>query len=73
MKSEVSKDNKSRMNDIARYSAIPFQMVAIVGLFAFGGVQLDKWLQTNFPYFTLILVLVGFGIALYQAIRGLLK
>lgn len=65
--------NKKRFNDFARYSAIPFQMAAVIGLFAFAGVQLDKWLKPTFPYFTVILILVGFVLALYSAFREILK
>jgi hypothetical protein len=48
-------------------------MVAIILIGVFGGIKLDKWLSLKFPVFTVILSLLGTGIALYTGIKDFLK
>jgi F0F1-type ATP synthase assembly protein I len=61
------------LSNYARYSGLAFQMVAIILIGVFGGIKLDKWLNLKFPVFTVVLSLLGTGIALYTGIKDFLK
>ncbi|HLO61117.1 MAG TPA: AtpZ/AtpI family protein [Bacteroidales bacterium] len=61
------------LSNYARYSGLAFQMVAIILIGVFGGIKVDKWLSLKFPVFTVILSLLGTGIALYTGIKDLLR
>ena len=45
-------------------------IVIIVGC-AFGGREIDKWLEWNFPVFTLVLTILGVAAALVIGLRDL--
>ena len=47
-------------------------MITIV-LFSLGGYKLDEWLGTRFPYFTLILSLIGVFAGIYYALKDFVK
>jgi ATP synthase protein I len=66
-------DRPKALFNYGRYSGMAFQMLAIILLGVFGGVKLDKCLGLSFPVFTLILSILSVGLAIYQAIRELLK
>lgn len=70
-KPNAGKSGKPSLDSYARYSGLAFQMMAIIGLGAFGGVKLDKWLDPGFPVFTLTLSLVSVFAAIYFAVKGL--
>ena len=57
----------------ARYSSMAFQMMAICGVFAYGGVRLDRWLALKFPVFTVVLTIGGVFLALYSSLRDFLR
>ncbi len=67
-------DDKQRndANQYVRYSAMGFQMLAIIGVFAFVGYQLDQKEPGNYLW-TALLSLLGVVLSLYQVIRGLKK
>jgi F0F1-type ATP synthase assembly protein I len=54
-----------------RYSSLALQMILTILLFVAAGFYLDKWLQSGFPWFTLLLTLAGVAGSLYSAIRKL--
>lgn len=60
------------MNAYAFYSALVFQMTAVIGLFSWGGVELDRRTGHGQLY-TVVLSLSGVFIALYLAIKGLIN
>jgi ATP synthase protein I len=64
---------KERLNSYARYSGLVFQMLAIIGIGVFGGIKIDEWLQTSFPIFTVILSFLSVILAIYYAIKDLIK
>jgi F0F1-type ATP synthase assembly protein I len=74
---EDEKEEKQRiekpMKEYARYSGIGFQMIATILIALFAGIKLDKWLEMKFPLFTLILTLLGVGIAMYVVIKEFVK
>ena len=58
------------LNSYAKYSAVGFQMIAIIGVFTFIGYKIDA--STNHPtkWVTALLSLVGVFISLYIVIRS---
>jgi F0F1-type ATP synthase assembly protein I len=77
MEPEEQEEEKERIgkpiNEYARYSGIGFQMIATILIALFAGIKLDKWLAMKFPLFTLILTLLGVGIAMYVVIKEFVK
>ena len=66
------KPKKKQLNDYARYSAMGFQMAAIIFLSTWGGVKLDEVLQLKIPVFTLTFALLSVVLSMYYFIRGFL-
>lgn len=52
-----------------KYSSLGFQMAITIGLSAWGGHYLDGKYQNEKPIYTIILILLGIAIAMYQVIR----
>lgn len=66
--------NKKAPNEFAKYSAIGFQMIAIIVLGVLGGMKLDKWISSiEFPVFTMVLSISSVVYATYYAIKDFLK
>lgn len=55
-----------------RYSSLAFEMIAIMGLGVFAGIELDEWLNTK-PVFTLVLMILAVISAVYHAIKNFIK
>jgi len=70
---EDPNEKKRNIGSFARYSAISFQMLATIGLFAFGGYKLDEHMENKTPVLTALLSLIGVVISLYQVVRQLNK
>lgn len=65
---------KLSLTDYGKYSAMGFQMLAIMGIGIYGGIKLDEWLGfTKTPIFTILLALVSVILAIYFVVRDLLK
>ena len=62
----------SPIHQYAVYSNLAFEMGVLIALGVFGGIKLDKWLDTS-PLFTIVLSLAGIAISLYLMIRSSLK
>lgn len=75
MSSEPDKSDTpaEQASNVAKYSGIAFQMLAIIGLSTWAGVWLDGRYQTKTPWYTVGLMLAGLFVALYQVIRSLTK
>lgn len=69
---KLNKNDLNKANDFVKYTAIGFQMMAIIALGVWGGVEADKALNTT-PLFTLLLSLFSVGIALYHALKDFIK
>ncbi|MDA3942026.1 MAG: AtpZ/AtpI family protein [Bacteroidetes bacterium] len=71
------KKNKNKplgsLNAYARYSSLAFQMLFIILAGVFGGFQLDKWLQWEFPLFTVLFSVSAVALAIYYAIKDFIK
>ena len=48
-------------------------MLAIIGLSAWAGTALDKHFQNDRPWYTIVLMLLGVFVAMYQVIRSLTR
>jgi ATP synthase protein I len=67
-----SPQNKG-LNDFGKYSGMAFQMIAIIGITTWGGIQLDKLAKFHTPVFTIILSLLGVFAAIYFAVKDFIK
>ena len=66
--------NKKALKNYAKYSAIAFQMMAIVLIGIFGGMKLDQLItKIEFPLFTMVLSISGVVFATYYSIKDFLK
>ena len=72
-KQKLSPKKKQQLNNYARYSSMAFQMMIIITIGSLGGLKLDEWLKLKFPVFTLILSLTSVAIAIYLAIKDILR
>jgi F0F1-type ATP synthase assembly protein I len=72
-KSENRKSNQSNLNSYAKYSSIAFQMLAIILVGVFGGIQLDKVVPMEFPLFTVLFTILSVIFSMYYAIKDLIK
>jgi len=64
---------KKQLNNYAKYSSLAFQMMFIITLGSLGGLKLDQWLRFEFPFFTLSLSVISVGLAVYLAIKDIIK
>jgi len=68
-----SSGKKKQPNAFIKYSSMATQMALIIVAGALGGMQLDKYLQTETPWFTGGLTILSVFLAMYFAIKDLLK
>ena len=68
---EPYKKEKQQLNTYAKYSAIGFQMIGIIGAFTFAGYKIDESQNTKTPIYTGILSLIGVFISIYIVIKSL--
>lgn len=61
------------LNSFGKYSGMAFQMIAIILVTTWGGIELDKHTKSDFPLFTIILSLLGVFAAIYTAVKDFLK
>ena len=67
-----NQENKG-LNDFGRYSGMAFQMIAIILITTWGGIELDKLAKFNTPVFTIVLSLLGVFAAIYTALKDFIK
>jgi len=67
------KKRKENLNDVAKYSTMAFQMIAIILLGVFGGKKLDAIIHIEFPIFTVVLTIVSVILSVYFAIKDLIR
>ena len=61
----------SRTNSYIKYSGFAFQLLGGIGLAAWAGYRLDKYVDFKFPIFTLSFVMLVFGGMLYLMYKKL--
>jgi F0F1-type ATP synthase assembly protein I len=65
------KDNAGKeVNSYAKFSGVAFQMIAVIGVFAFAGYKIDQAGNHQTKWATAALSLVGVFISLYIVIRS---
>jgi F0F1-type ATP synthase assembly protein I len=71
-KNEQQDDPESgrQINSYAKFSGVAFQMIAIIGVFAFAGYKIDESAGHTVKWVTATLSLIGVFIALYIVIRS---
>jgi ATP synthase protein I len=62
-----------RNNAFIKYSALGSQMIGTLLIAAWGGRQLDSWLQTQKPYMTAVCMLVGMLALVIGLVKNLQK
>ena len=72
-KNEEDENGGSPMNAYAKYSSLGFQMIAIIGVFAYAGYKIDSSAQHQVKWVTAVLSLIGVFISLYIVIVSLKK
>ena len=72
MPDPTNKKKDSPIHQYAVYTNLAFEMGAVIALGVFGGIKLDKLLNTS-PLFTIICSLAGIALSLYLIIRSSLK
>ncbi|RCH54851.1 hypothetical protein DJ568_10245 [Mucilaginibacter hurinus] len=68
-----SEDISKGVNNYARYSAVGFQMIAIIGVFTYAGYKIDEAAGHKVQWVAALLALAGVFISLYLVIRSLKK
>jgi F0F1-type ATP synthase assembly protein I len=64
---------KKPTNVYLRYSGLGIQIAITIGLGVFIGIELDKWLKTPKPYFTIVFSFLFLVIGFYLGFKDLLK
>ena len=70
---ENKDDAASNANAYAKYSAIVFQMIAIIAVFAYAGYKIDEYAKHDVQWVTALLCLVGVCLSIYVTIKQLTK
>jgi len=70
-KKEPDEPEESPGYDYVKYSGLGFQMLVIIGAFAYGGYRIDKAAHHSIQWVTCILSLTGVFIAIYLVIRSI--
>jgi len=63
-------ENVREANTYAKFSGVAFQMIAVIGVFAFAGYKIDETMAHRVKWVTAVLSLIGVFIALYIVIRS---
>ena len=64
---------KRPIPDYIKYTGLGFEFLACILLFVGGGYLLDNKLETEKPYFMLIMSLLGCAAAIYLVVRKVMK
>lgn len=72
-KKQDQKKHQLSRSEFAKYSTIAYQMILIILVGVFGGMQLDKLVKWEFPVFTFVLSILSVLFAIYHAIKDLIR
>ncbi|HEK21619.1 MULTISPECIES: AtpZ/AtpI family protein [unclassified Mucilaginibacter] len=73
MAQNEQKDNtsgKTEVNAYAKYTGVAFQMIVVIGVFAFAGYKIDNAAGHTTKWVTAVLSLIGVFVSLYLVIRA---
>lgn len=65
--------NKNKFDAFIRYSSLAFEMMAMIAIGTFAGFKIDQWLDNNFRWATLVLMVLSVIGSVFYFIRKLLK
>jgi F0F1-type ATP synthase assembly protein I len=68
-----NKDKETGLQTYARYSGLAFQMIAIILAFVWMGKKIDEHYFDGRSIFIIVLSLLGIFVAMYIALKDLLK
>lgn len=63
-------NDKRPLSNYAKFTGIAFQMIAVIGLFAFAGYKIDEAANHRVKWVTAALSLTGVFISLYIVIKS---
>jgi len=66
-----SSANNKQPNSYLKFTGIAFQMMAVIGIFAYAGVKIDHAAGHTTQWVTALLSLIGVFIAMYIIIKSL--
>lgn len=69
---KLQNPKKKSPDNFVRYSGLAFEMIVLIGAGVFGGIKLDNYLGCK-PLFTAVLSLAGVIMAIYFAIKDVIK
>jgi hypothetical protein len=72
-KNEQDENDSRPLNAYVKYSGLGFQMIAVIGVFAFAGYKIDEAAHHTVKWVTAALSLAGVFISLYIVIVSLKK
>ena len=61
---------KKQASAYARFTTLGFQMIAVIGIFAFAGYKIDEAAAHQTKWVTALLALIGVFVSLYLVIRS---
>ncbi|PAW95503.1 hypothetical protein CKK33_19145 [Mucilaginibacter sp. MD40] len=61
---------KTEVNAYAKYTGVAFQMIVVIGVFAFAGYKIDETAGHATKWVTAVLSLIGVFVSLYLVIRA---
>ena len=70
-KNEQDDGGGKGVNNIAKFSGLGFQMLAIIAVFFFAGYKIDQSANHQVKWVTAMLALIGVFISLYLVIRSI--
>jgi ATP synthase protein I len=70
-KNEQDDSSNSGMSSYAKYSALGFQMIVIIGGFTYAGYKIDESAHHDTQWVTAAFALIGVFISLYVVFRGI--
>ncbi|WP_374166518.1 AtpZ/AtpI family protein [Arcticibacter sp. MXS-1] len=72
-KDQKIEEGKRVLNSYAYYTGLGFQMIAVIGVFAFIGHKIDESQASKTPLYTAFFSLAGVFASLYLVIRSVKK
>jgi F0F1-type ATP synthase assembly protein I len=69
----MKRSQKNKLNSYVKYSNLALQMLVIIGLGTFGGYLLDNYLNWGFPLFVVLFSVLSVVVAIYTAVKDLIK
>ncbi|MDB5112659.1 MAG: AtpZ/AtpI family protein [Mucilaginibacter sp.] len=67
---EKNKGNDNQANNLAKFTGLAFQMIAVIGVFAFVGYKIDSAANHQIRWVTATLSLIGVFISLYMVFKS---